>query len=118
MRSARAGAGTRSAQLARIPPLAGFWPKLRVLQALYEAGGPLLMFVMVAAAINTAISLVYYLRVAKTMCIDPQPDTSLPVELGLLPAAYVLAITIPVVLYGLLPNLIAPWAENATAGLL
>jgi NADH-quinone oxidoreductase subunit N len=101
-----------------LPPLAGFWPKLRVLQALYDAGGPLLVFVMVAAAINTAISLVYYLRVAKTMCMDPQPDTSLPVELGFLPAAYVLAITAPIVIYGVLPNLIAPWAQNATTGLL
>jgi NADH-quinone oxidoreductase subunit N len=101
-----------------LPPLAGFWPKLRVLQSLYEAGGPLLMFVMVAAAINTAISLVYYLRVAKIMCIDPQPDSSLPVDLGFLPAAYVLAVTVPIVLYGLLPNLIAPWAQHATVGLL
>jgi NADH-quinone oxidoreductase subunit N len=101
-----------------LPPLAGFWPKLRVLQSLYEAGGPLLMFVMVAAAINTAISLVYYIRVAKTMCIDPQPDSSLPVDLGFLPAAYVLAVTVPIVLYGLLPNLIAPWAQHATVGLL
>lgn len=100
-----------------LPPLAGFWPKLRVLQALYEAGGPLLTTVMVAAAINTAISLVYYLRVAKTMCIDPQPDTSLPVELGFLPATYVLAMTVPVVLFGILPNLIAPWAQHATSGL-
>lgn len=100
-----------------LPPMAGFWPKLRVLQSLYEAGGPLLIFVMVAAAINGAISLVYYLRVAKTMCIDSPPDTSLPVDLGFLPAAYVLAITVPVVLYGLLPNLIAPWAQHATAGL-
>jgi NADH-quinone oxidoreductase subunit N len=100
-----------------LPPLAGFWPKLRVLQSLYEAGGPLLTTVMVAAAINTAISLVYYLRVAKTMCIDPQPDTSLPVELGFLPATYVLAMTVPVVVFGILPNLIAPWAQHATTGL-
>jgi NADH-quinone oxidoreductase subunit N len=100
-----------------LPPLAGFWPKLRVLQSLYDAGGPLLMTVMVAAAINTAISLVYYLRVAKTMCIDPQPDTSLPVELGFLPATYVLAMTVPVVVFGILPDLIAPWAQYATSGL-
>jgi NADH-quinone oxidoreductase subunit N len=100
-----------------LPPMAGFWPKLRVLQSLYDAGGPLLMTVMVAAAINTAISLVYYLRVAKTMCIDPQPDTSLPVELGFLPATYVLAMTVPVVIFGILPDLIAPWAQHATSGL-
>ncbi len=100
-----------------LPPLAGFWPKLRVLQALYEAGGPLLVFVMVAAAINTAISLVYYLRVAKTMCMDSPPDTSMPVELGFLPAAYVLALSAPIVIYGVLPGLVAPWAEHGAMGL-
>jgi NADH-quinone oxidoreductase subunit N len=101
-----------------LPPLAGFWPKLRVLQSLYEAGGPLLIFVMVAAAINTAISLVYYLRVAKTMCMDAPPDTSLPVEIELMPGVFVLAVTAPIVIYGLLPNLVAPWAQHAASGLL
>ncbi len=100
-----------------LPPMAGFWPKLRVLQALYDAGGPLLMFVFVAAAINTAISLVYYLRLAKTMCIDPQPDTSLPVDLGFLPACYVILMAGPVLLLGLFAELIAPWAQQATTGL-
>jgi NADH-quinone oxidoreductase subunit N len=100
-----------------LPPLAGFWPKLRVLQALYEAGGSLLMFVLVAAAINSAISLVYYLRVAKTMCMDPEPDTSLPVQLGFFPTTFVLAITLPVVVLGIVPDLIAPWTTQAAAGL-
>jgi NADH-quinone oxidoreductase subunit N len=103
--------------LVGLPPLAGFWPKLRVLQALYEAGGPLLMFVMVAAAINTAISLVYYLRVAKTMCIDSPPDTSRPVQLDLLATSYVVALTLPVVLLGFLPDRVAQWTQQAAAGL-
>jgi NADH-quinone oxidoreductase subunit N len=100
-----------------LPPLAGFWPKLRVLQSLYEAGGSLLMFVLVAAAINTAISLVYYLRVAKTMCMDPEPDTSLPVQLGFFPTTFLLAITLPVVVLGIVPDLIAPWTNQAASGL-
>ncbi|MBA3481182.1 MAG: NADH-quinone oxidoreductase subunit N, partial [Pirellulales bacterium] len=103
--------------LVGLPPLAGFWPKLRVLQALYEAGGPLLMFVMVAAAINTAISLVYYLRVAKTMCIDSPPDTSRPVQLDLLATSYVVMLTLPVVLLGFLPDRVAQWTQQAAAGL-
>ncbi|HEX6963421.1 MAG TPA: NADH-quinone oxidoreductase subunit N [Lacipirellula sp.] len=100
-----------------IPPLAGFWPKLSVFMALYEAGGPLLIFVLVAAAINTAISLVYYLRVAKTMCMDPQPDSSRPVQLGFLATTYVLAITLPVVILGLVPDRVAEVAKQAAAGL-
>ncbi|MBL9163551.1 MAG: NADH-quinone oxidoreductase subunit N [Planctomycetaceae bacterium] len=103
--------------LVGLPPLAGFWPKLRVLQALFEANSPLLMFVMVAAAANTALSLVYYLRVAKTMCIDREADGTRPVALGFLQTAFVLAMALPVVLYGLDPERIARWTQQAASGL-
>ncbi len=100
-----------------LPPLAGFWPKLRVLQALYTAGGPLMIFVFVVAAVNTAISLVYYLRVAKTMCVDPEPDTRGPVSIGFLPGAYVLVIGLPVFVLGILPDRFAQWADAAVSQL-
>jgi NADH-quinone oxidoreductase subunit N len=103
--------------LVGLPPLAGFWPKLRVLQSLYESHSTLLMFVMVAAALNTALSLVYYLRVAKTMCIDGEPDSTRPVSLGFFQSAFVLAMTLPVVIYGLAPNSVAAWAQSAASGL-
>jgi NADH-quinone oxidoreductase subunit N len=103
--------------LVGLPPLAGFWPKLRVLWSLYEAGGPLLMFVLVAAAVNTAISLVYYVRVAKTMCMDAQPETSRPVDLGFLPTTYVLIVTLPVLLFGVIPDRVALWTQQAAAGI-
>jgi NADH-quinone oxidoreductase subunit N len=96
-----------------LPPLAGFWPKLRVLQSLYQAGGPLMTIVLIVAALNTAIALVYYLRVAKTICIDDEPDSRGPVSLGFLPAAYVLVVSAPVVLLGILPEEIAQWASQA-----
>ena len=103
--------------LVGLPPLAGFWPKLRVLQALFEANTPLLMFVMVVAAANTALSLVYYLRVAKTMCIDREADATRPVALGFFSTAFVLTMTLPVVLYGLDPERIARWTQQAASGL-
>lgn len=103
--------------LVGLPPLAGFWPKLRVLQALFESHSTLLTFVMVAAAANTALSLVYYLRVAKTMCIDGEPDSTRPVSLGFFQSAFVLAMTLPVVIYGLAPNSVAAWAQSAASGL-
>lgn len=96
-----------------LPPLAGFWPKLRVLQALYVAGGPLLITVLVIAAVNTAISLIYYLRVAKVMCIDPEPNTRGTVSLGFLPGAYILAVSLPVLIFGIFPDQIARWANEA-----
>ena len=100
-----------------LPPLAGFWPKLRVLQSLYTAGGPLMMFVMVAAAFNTAIALVYYLRVAKTMCIDPEPDTRGAVSLGFLPAAFVFVVALPVIIFGIVPGRLAAWTDLAVSQL-
>ena len=103
--------------LTGLPPLAGFWPKLRVLQALYMAGGPLMIFVLVAAALNTVISLVYYLRLAKTMCMDAEPDTRGPVSLGFLPATYVLVLALPVLVLGVLPDGLAHWADQAVSQL-
>lgn len=100
-----------------LPPLAGFWPKLRVLQSLYMAGGPLMTFVLVAAALNTAIALVYYLRVAKTMCIDPEPDTRGAVSLGFLPAAFIFMISVPVLIFGILPGPLAHWTDLAVSQL-
>lgn len=101
-----------------LPPLAGFWPKLRVLQALYTAGGPLMIFVFVVAGMNTAISLVYYLRVVKTMCIDAEPDTRGSVSIGFLPGAYVLVISLPVIVFGILPDRVAQWADAAVSQLI
>jgi NADH-quinone oxidoreductase subunit N len=103
--------------LVGLPPLAGFWPKLRVLQSLYEAGGPLLNFVFVVAAINTAIALVYYLRVAKTICMDPEPESSQPAAIGFLPSTYIWALALPIVVFGIVPELIAPLAQQASSGL-
>jgi len=99
--------------LVGIPPMAGFWPKLRVLQALFEAGGTLMMVALIAAGLNTVISLVYYLRVVKTICIDPESDSRGPVSLGFLPSAYVLIVSAPVLLFGLMPDWLASWADQA-----
>lgn len=100
-----------------LPPLAGFWPKLQVLQSLYLAGGPLMMTVLVIAALNTAISLVYYLRVAKVMCIDDEPDTRGAVSLGFLPAAYVFVIAVPVLIFGIAPERVMAWTTYAASTL-
>ena len=99
--------------LVGIPPMAGFWPKLRVLQALYEAGGTLMITALVVLGLNTAISLIYYLRVVKKMCMDPESDSRGPVSLGFLPVAYVLMISAPVLIFGLMPDWLARWADQA-----
>jgi NADH-quinone oxidoreductase subunit N len=101
-----------------LPPLAGFIGKFYVFYALVVAGGPWMIALLVIAGINTAISLVYYLRVAKTVCIDPEPEGRGRVTIGLLPGLYVLLITLPVLIYGIYPVPFTEIAENATKNLL
>jgi NADH-quinone oxidoreductase subunit N len=101
-----------------LPPLAGFFGKFYVFYALVVAGGPWMIGLLVVAGVNTAISLVYYLRVAKTVCIDPEPAGRGPVSLGALPAVYVFLVSLPVLIYGIYPEPIAELAEQATKHLL
>ena len=97
-----------------LPPLAGFIGKFYVFYALVVAGGPWMIALLVIAGINTAVSLVYYLRVAKTVCIDTEPESRRSASIGLLPAAYVLAISLPVLFYGIFPARILDIAREAT----
>jgi len=97
-----------------LPPLAGFFGKLFVFYSLVVAGGPWMIGLLVIAGINTVISLIYYLRVAKTVCIDPEPANRRPASIGWLPAAYVFIVSLPVVVYGIYPVPVQQIAEQAT----
>lgn len=101
-----------------LPPLAGFVGKFAIFAALVDAGGPWMIALLVIAGLNTAISLVYYLRVAKIVCIDPEPETRPVVSVGLLPATYVLLVALPVIVYGILPRPIFDVVRAATRQLL
>ncbi len=70
------------------------------------------------AGINTAISLIYYLRVAKIICMDPEPADRVPVSIGLVPAVYVLVVVLPVLIYGIFPARILELARAASEQLL
>jgi NADH-quinone oxidoreductase subunit N len=101
-----------------LPPLVGFFGKFYVFYALVVAGGWWMIALLVIAGINTAISLVYYLRVAKVVCMDPEPAGRGRVTIGLLPGLYVLLITLPVLIYGIYPVPFTEIAEQATKNLL
>ncbi len=100
-----------------MPPFAGFVGKFFVFASLVKAGGPLLLALLVIAGVNTAISLVYYLRVVRVMTVDPEPDSRRPVEMGFFPAAYAAAVTFPVLLFGIYFNGLYQWAELAASQL-
>jgi NADH-quinone oxidoreductase subunit N len=101
-----------------LPPLAGFVGKFAIFAALVDAGGSWMIGLLVIAGINTAISLVYYLRVAKTVCIDPEPESRRRATIGVLPAVYVLLVSLPVLVYGLFPGQVLTLAREASKQLL
>jgi NADH-quinone oxidoreductase subunit N len=104
--------------LVGIPPLAGFNAKFVALYALVAAGGPWMIALVVVACINTVISLVYYLRVAKVMIIDTAADeaeTSSVVSGAA--ASYLLVTTLPMVILFLFPQRLFALAQAATASL-
>ena len=87
--------------LAGIPPLAGFYAKLRILQALVELG------YIKSALFAVGLSLIgafYYLRVVKVMYFD-EKDAGLQVaNVGLLPRAALLVNGGLLLLIGILPG--------------
>jgi NADH-quinone oxidoreductase subunit N len=97
-----------------LPPLAGFFGKLFVFYALVVAGGPWMIGLFVIAGINTVISLIYYLRVAKTVCMDPEPEGRQATSIGWLPGAYVFVVSLPVIILGVYPVPVQELAEQAT----
>jgi len=101
-----------------IPPLAGFVGKFYIFAALVDAGGTLMITLLVIAGLNTVVSLIYYLRVAKVVCMDPEPDTRGTVTFGILPTAYVFVVTLPVLVYGIVPARLTEIARQASEQLL
>jgi NADH-quinone oxidoreductase subunit N len=102
-----------------IPPLVGFAAKFQIFWALFEAGqlyrteAPGLSFTMYAllviGAINTVISLVYYIKVLKVMALD-KPIEELegrppaPLRLPWSSAFYSSLLAAAVFVLGILPN--------------
>lgn len=91
-----------------LPPLAGFVGKFAVFAALVDGyrvtrsvGQPqfYLLLVLLAGGLNTAISLFYYLRIVKTMTMDPEPEGRPPFNYSTvsLSGLYVWLVTLPVV---------------------
>src|SRR2546423_9869062 len=59
---------------AGVPPLVGFWAKLRIFQALWESDH---LWLVVIAAAMSVVGAYYYLRVIKLMYFD-EPTPQLP----------------------------------------
>lgn len=96
--------------LAGIPPLSGFFAKFMVFQAAWESGA---IWLVVAAVLNTIISLYYYLRLLKHMFMaDPLAESRIPVPAGTSLSLIVSAVLVLVL--GLVPTFFLPALNTVT----
>lgn len=109
--------------LVGIPPLAGFAGKFAIFSALAETYSitrqPYLFGLLMIGGINTAISLFYYLRVIKVMAIDPEPERPQPFQWSMvsLAGAFLVAVTVPLILLFLAWNQLLDAAQAGAAQL-
>ena len=103
--------------LVGLPPLAGFAAKFTVFAALFDAG---MLGLLIIGALNTVLSLFYYLRVVKVMTLEPELPDGRAAEIPLKspPGAFCLLVTLPVVVLGIWWEGLLRWAEAAAGSLL
>ncbi|MBN2024323.1 MAG: NADH-quinone oxidoreductase subunit N [Pirellulales bacterium] len=100
--------------LVGLPPLAGFAGKFAAFAAVYDAG---LISLLVIGLVNTVLSLFYYLRVVKVMALAPESEEhpAAEIPLGSTPGVFCLALTVPLVVWGIWWNGLFTWAQAAAA---
>lgn len=98
-----------------LPPMGGFIGKFIIFYSLFEAGAIhwSMWAVLVIAGVNTVFSLVYYLRILKKMFIEPRPDGARNADVGTTATNYVLLVSVPVLLFGVLPPLMDGLTDTA-----
>jgi len=99
--------------LAGVPPLNGFWSKLVLLTAAIDGG---LMWLAIAGALNSALSLGYYAWIIKRMYLDDAETKSKLHESFAFSTVLILAAAI-IILTGLYPAPIYEFARLAVSGL-
>ncbi|MCA8996340.1 MAG: NADH-quinone oxidoreductase subunit N [Planctomycetaceae bacterium] len=108
--------------LVGLPPLGGFWAKLEIFASLFQAGRVhwFMWVVLGIAAVNTVFSLFYYMRVLKSMFLTERPvgARSALVPFRSAPGLYVVMVSVPVLLLGVLAGPLSQTANNVARILL
>ncbi len=104
--------------LGGIPPAVGWFAKFQLFTAVVSPHHALGYAAGVAMAVNSVISLGYYLGIMRTMFMDDVPDgDTTPVKIPVALAAAVGITLAATLVVGLLPNLAADLADHATFAL-
>ena len=103
------------AALAGIPPLGGWYAKLVVVRAVFDAGDVGAVVLGVILAVNTAIAAFYYLSVPREMWMRDVPDGDrTPVRVPPALAAGLALTTALVVVVGFYPELVGRFGDIST----
>ena len=101
--------------LGGIPPPVGWFAKFQLFNAVLSADTPAAYVLGVVMAVNSVISLGYYLSVMRTMFMDDVPDGDVTPVRTPLPLMAAVGITVVATLVvGFLPGLVADLADGAT----
>jgi NADH-quinone oxidoreductase subunit N len=100
--------------LAGIPPFVGFMGKFMLLTGALKQG---YLFLVILAAINTAIAIFYYLSVVRvTFCSDP--DNNSPVTSGIFTNATSIVLLLIIVIMGVAPQGFINFATSAVQSIM
>ena len=88
--------------LVGIPPFGGFFAKFAIFRSTFVAGQihPLLWGVLAVAAINTVISLFYYMRVLKAVFVNPRPARERRIATPFTAGLFAVLLAVPIFLLG------------------
>jgi len=100
-----------------LPPFGGFIGKFMIFSSLYQASSLhwFMWVILIIGGMNTVFSLFYYLRVLKVMFLEERPETARRVSIGFNPLAYVVLISIPVLVMGIFIQPVSVTANQVAA---
>lgn len=96
--------------LAGIPPFSGFVAKFNILAAVIDKG---YMTLAIVAAINSVISLYYYLKIVRLMMFKTQDDNDSIAGFGFVNQSLIVLLVVPVVVLGVFWSKIMTVADGA-----
>jgi NADH-quinone oxidoreductase subunit N len=101
--------------LTGIPPFAGFAGKYLIFAAVVQKGGFWNVLLALIGVLNSAVALFYYARIIKAMYLEEAIDDR-PLEVPLVYTGVMVALAVPVIVFGIYWAPLVRWAAAAFGG--